>query len=100
LYASIAKLIAENAPSITYELIPGRADTLFRVFTPPKASWITGVLESIYQALLAHPDDAEAFSAIVSPIVIAWEPTWRELLALDLYPIHLHYSGKVSAPAR
>jgi hypothetical protein len=98
LYASVAKLIAENAPSTTYEFIPGRTDTLFRVFTHPKASWSTGVLESIYQALLAHPNDTEAFSAIVSPIVIAWEPTWRELLALKLYPIRFHYSGKLGAP--
>ena len=73
-YSSIEALIEFGRPSETVEIVPGEPQTLVRLWEMPMSSIRLGVLESIYEALIAHPSDNEAFAAATREIIGAWKP--------------------------
>jgi hypothetical protein len=71
-YSTITDLAALGGASETIELIPGRADTIARMWKMPMAPLRMGLVETFYQAMTANPTDDAAFRKAVHAAGDEW----------------------------
>jgi len=71
-YSQITDLAEVSGESETIELVQGHPETLARMWKMPLSTMRMGVIETIYQAMIAHPDDDAAFRDAVIDAQDQW----------------------------